>query len=332
MARTPRSADEIKFNLDVNWRISEYFEDNDISKRSFAKKLNIDYQTFINYTKETTPSLMMLTAIAREMGVTTDYLLGLSKNPSKVGGDEYGAVETTGLSERAVNKLKTISLSQESYNIADSSKMLSRIIESDRYLNLMSQMEEWQNTDTAFVRTRALKLLIKAFAEELDIHEEREEDFIDEINEISDNELGGVAYELLYSPYQSSVQRSEFEDVLFKHANTSGVWTCCDTDEVNYARQKGGIRYEVYENFGHIISEANIKHITRTKKQLKKDLAEILDHIVQFMEEEWLMADYSMDASNTQKDIEKICKAKTAARSKIDDIIQNTLIAMEKGG
>ena len=73
----------------MKFRIKEARELRGLSQKELAKILNIKPTTFNGYEKGShDPKSNVLAAIAKECGVTTDYLLGLSENPSAFGVDK----------------------------------------------------------------------------------------------------------------------------------------------------------------------------------------------------------------------------------------------------
>ncbi len=59
-------------------RLKELREDNNLTQKQIAEKLNINSVTYLHYEKsQREPPLSLLADMAKYYGVTVDYLLGL---------------------------------------------------------------------------------------------------------------------------------------------------------------------------------------------------------------------------------------------------------------
>ena len=74
-------------------RLAEILEERGIQQKTFAKDLNIAHTTINNYVKgRREPDLSMIETLCDALGVTADYLLGRSDNPTPAVSDQDAAL------------------------------------------------------------------------------------------------------------------------------------------------------------------------------------------------------------------------------------------------
>ena len=70
--------------MDIVKRIRDLIDDRDMKHRALADKLDVPYSTMSGYmTERNRLPLDIIVKIARELNVTTDYLLGLVEEPER---------------------------------------------------------------------------------------------------------------------------------------------------------------------------------------------------------------------------------------------------------
>jgi len=110
-----------------------------MTQQSLAETIGVTRQTVSAYCDGTaSPGLDILVLIAKRFGVTTDYLLGLSRVRA-AREDIQIAAKTTGLSEAAIESLTSFRV-QFHVNAA---KTLNALIESDQFPNIVADLSTY---------------------------------------------------------------------------------------------------------------------------------------------------------------------------------------------
>lgn len=112
-------------NNKVGQRINTALAMRDKKQKELARAIGVTDNTISYFCGgKRTPNLQQIIAIAKELNVSTDYLLGLSGTPS-VDEDVQAACKTTGLSEESVKLLHDMRGRAESlFQIAELNKLL----------------------------------------------------------------------------------------------------------------------------------------------------------------------------------------------------------------
>lgn len=142
----------IEQKKDLNYKLSETKQ---------AELIDIPYQTFHKYVKGTAEcSISNLAKIANYYEVSTDYLLGLSDNPS-VEPDIQNACNITGLSKKSIDKLKLMKKSSATTyqngvvkKICPQTVIVDKLLSSTAFWQFTYQLSWLLNEKRNFLKTK----------------------------------------------------------------------------------------------------------------------------------------------------------------------------------